>query len=134
MKKGNREIAEPWLEKALRDIEVAKLIQQQKPSFHDVIAFHCNQAAEKSATALMWYYGSDCRYPHDFQHILIFLSKIIPITELEFKRAITIYYYDIETLYPKRYYSKPLTDEDIANAIEVADYFVAKAISIIRGS
>ncbi len=35
--KGNREMAEPWLEKVIHDIGSAKIIHQHLPDYQDMI-------------------------------------------------------------------------------------------------
>lgn len=119
-----------WLEKVIHDIGSAKIIHQHLPDYHDMIAFHCQQAAEKSIKGVLVYLGKDFKYSHNLRYLIDLLSEIIQIDDAEFRKAIILNGYSVEIRYPNT--SIPLTQEDIANAVTIADYFMEKAIAIIR--
>ncbi len=128
--KGNREMAEPWLEKVIHDIGSAKIIHQHLPDYHDTIAFHCQQAVEKSIKGILVYYGKDFKYSHYLPYLINLLSQLIPVTDEEEDKAILLNQFSVEIRYPNT--TIALSEEDIINAIEIADYFMEKAIAIIR--
>ncbi len=128
--KGNREMAEPWLEKVIHDIGSAKIIHQHLPYYHDTIAFHCQQAVEKSIKGILVYYGKDFKYSHYLPYLINLLSQLIPVTDEEEDKAILLNQFSVEIRYPNT--TIALSEEDIINAIEIADYFMEKAIAIIR--
>lgn len=129
--KDNREKAEPWLEKVIHDIGSAKIIHQHLPDYHDMIAFHCQQAVEKSIKGILIYYGKDFKYSHYLPYLINLLSQVIPISEEVEDKAILLNQYSVEIRYPNS--SQPLSEEDIANTLSIADYFMEMAIGIIRG-
>lgn len=128
--KGNREMAEPWLEKVIHDIGSAKIIHQHLPDYYDTIAFHCQQAVEKSIKGILVYYGKDFKYSHYLPYLINLLSQLIPVTDEEEDKAILLNQFSVEIRYPNT--TIALSEEDIINAIEIADYFMEKAIAIIR--
>ena len=128
--KGNREMAEPWLEKVIHDIGSAKIIHQHLPDYHDTIAFHCQQAVEKSIKGVLVYYGKEFKYSHNLRYLIDLLSEIIEIEDNEFRKAVILNGYSVEIRYPN--ITIVLSEEDIINAIDIADYFMEKAIAIIR--
>ena len=42
------DLVHSWLVKATRDLDTAKIVVSHMPDYYDVIAFHCQQAIEKS--------------------------------------------------------------------------------------
>ena len=44
----SNELVPTWLLKAVHDLETAKIVALRMPDYDEVIAFHCQQAIEKS--------------------------------------------------------------------------------------
>lgn len=94
--KSNRELAEEWLEKVVHDIGSAKIIHQHLPDYHDMIAFHCQQAAEKSIKGILVYYGKDFKYSHNIRYLMDLLSEIMPIDDTQYRSALALNSYSVE--------------------------------------
>lgn len=110
----------------------AKIIRQHLPDYHDMIAFHCQQAVEKSIKGILVYYGRDFKYSHYLPYLINLLSQVIPVSEEEEDKSILLNQYSVEIRYPNT--SIALSEEDIDNAIAIADFFMEKAIAIIRSN
>lgn len=88
-----------WLDKAERDIKSAKILKEHECG-NDVVAFHCQQAAEKLMKAYLIVKGQGLASTHS----LIYLCKLCEKTDSEFKKYIRdcgfLNQYYIETRYP----------------------------------
>jgi HEPN domain-containing protein len=47
----SNDLVQSWLLKAAHDLETAKIVASHMPDYHDVIAFHCQQAIEKALSS-----------------------------------------------------------------------------------
>lgn len=119
------------MEKVLHDLETAKIVWHHLPAYHDMISFHCQQAVEKSIKGILVYHGMNFKYSHNLHYLMELLSEIMPVDDEEYKKALVLNTFSVEVRYPNDV--QPLTDEEVAHAIAVADYFMEKAIGIIRG-
>jgi HEPN domain-containing protein len=69
MRHDPQKIAElrDWLTKALHDLQAAEGLLEMKPSLCDVAVFHCQQAAEKSFKAFLFWNDRPFRKTHELE-------------------------------------------------------------------
>ena len=88
-----------WMEKAQRDVKSAKILKEHDCG-SDVVAFHCQQAAEKALKAYLIVNGEGIVSGHS----LIYLCKLSEKHDAKFKKFIKdcgfLNQYYIETRYP----------------------------------
>ncbi|NMB95209.1 MAG: HEPN domain-containing protein [Clostridiaceae bacterium] len=108
-----------WLEKAGRDLKSAKVLKQNDCG-NDVVAFHCQQAIEKSLKGYLLKQTGQVFEGHS----LIYLCKESARYNSEFKRMIKdcafVNQYYIETRYPS---DIPLvvSDDEADECISIAE-------------
>ncbi|MDP1621425.1 MAG: HEPN domain-containing protein [Bacteroidales bacterium] len=64
------EIIQSWFVKAAHDLETAKIVASHLPDYDDVIAFHCQQAIEKSLKGYLVYLDLEFKPVHDLGYLL----------------------------------------------------------------
>ena len=121
-----------WFEKAGRDLKSAKVLKQNDCG-NDVVAFHCQQAIEKSLKGyLLKHIGQAAE-----GHSLIYLCKEASNYDIEFKKRLKdcafVNQYYIETRYPA---DAPLvvSDDEANECISIADEIYRMATKSIEGS
>jgi HEPN domain-containing protein len=62
-----------WVRKAEADFQGARRLAEGKPALHDLICFHCQQAAEKYLKALLQDFGLAVPRIHDLENLLLSL-------------------------------------------------------------
>jgi HEPN domain-containing protein len=62
-----------WVQKAEHDYQAAKALAREKLPLHEVVCFHCQQAAEKYLKALLQEVGA----PVPRTHLLVALLKLV---------------------------------------------------------
>ncbi|AOR24740.1 HEPN domain-containing protein [Clostridium taeniosporum] len=72
-----------WIDKAERDIKSAKILKEHECG-NDVVAFHCQQAVEKSLKAYLIFKGEGIVSGHS----LIYLCKVSEKHNNDFKQYI----------------------------------------------
>jgi HEPN domain-containing protein len=108
-----------WLEKASRDIKSAKVLKENDCG-NDVVAFHCQQAVEKSLKGYLLKQTMQVAEGHS----LIYLCKEASAYNLSFKKHIKdcafVNQYYIETRYPA---DMPLivSDDEVNECISIAE-------------
>ena len=110
-----------WVEKTDHDIGSAKKIFINIPENFDIISFHCQQAVEKYLKALLIHLEIEFTRTHDLIYLLEILSNKIEISENQFKNAFILNNYSVQVRYPNEII--PLTNEEIENAITIAEDF-----------
>jgi len=118
MKKSKRDLVQAWLDKARKDIAMAKMAVERGDEFADMASFHAQQAAEKALKAyLVWL---DVEFPKT--HLLGQLLDLIGSKDdsLENLRdsleAITAF--AVESRYPESFLPSL---NDVEDAISVAE-------------
>ena len=107
-----------WTQKAARDLEAARILSVQESPLRDVIAYHCQQAAEKSLKAYLTWHDR----PFAKTHVLADLVAEAAEVDAEFATLLD----DAEELSPMawRYrYPGDLLEPDAAecqHALDVA--------------
>ena len=108
-----------WLEKAGRDLKSAKVLKQNVCG-NDVVAFHCQQAIEKSLKGYLLKLTGQVAEGHS----LIYLCKEASNYNIEFKKRLKdcafVNQYYIETRYPA---DMPLvvSDEEANECISIVE-------------
>ncbi|ATW28164.1 HEPN domain-containing protein [Candidatus Formimonas warabiya] len=108
-----------WLEKAKRDIKSAKILKQNDCG-NDVVAFHSQQAIEKSLKGFLLKHTGQVAEGHS----LIYLCKEATNYNIEFKKSLKncafVNQYYIETRYPA---DNPLNvpNEEAEECITIAE-------------
>jgi HEPN domain-containing protein len=67
-----------WIRKAERDYRVAERLAAGRPPEHDIVCFHCQQAAEKFLEALLVDLGLPVPRTHDLEDLLQLLRPHHP--------------------------------------------------------
>ncbi|MBI5179444.1 MAG: HEPN domain-containing protein [Nitrospinae bacterium] len=73
-----KELVRQWLEKAEKDMGVAKLLLLENASFPEAIGFHCQQATEKFLKAYMVMIQADFPKTHNLGELLDIVAKQNP--------------------------------------------------------
>jgi len=121
MKKSKSDIISGWIEKAERDLEVAKReISLPKP-FTDIICFHAQQSVEKIMKAYLIYLDIEFQKTHDIEDLVIQAGKKdAPILKFKNKGAeLTVF--AVESRYPE--FSEPLLS-DTKDVLKIAEEFM----------
>lgn len=118
-----------WIEKAQRDIKSAKILKEHECG-NDVVAFHCQQAVEKSLKAYLILIGEGIVSGHS----LIYLCKLSEKHNSTFRKYIKdcgfLNQYYIETRYPA---DTPLivSDYEVEECVKIAEEVYRIVISLI---
>lgn len=118
-----------WIEKAQRDLKSAKILKEHDCG-NDMVAFHCQQAVEKSLKAYLIMNGEGIVSGHS----LIYLCKLSEKHNSEFRKYIKdcgfLNQYYIETRYPA---DTPLivSDYETDECIKIAGEIYKTVESII---
>ena len=73
-----QDLAKQWLSKADADVAVAELLFSHGEAYHEPLAFHCQQAAEKYLKALLTWLQLEFPKTHDIGQLLDLLSPRAP--------------------------------------------------------
>lgn len=127
--KERHNTAVAWLEKANHDFAAATIIKQYLPTHLDTIAFHCQQATEKSIKAILVNLGKDFKRTHDLSYLLEMVAEYYTVNTEDFKKVIILNNYSVEVRYPNS--TIVLSSEEMDNAIDTAAYFIEMAVTVI---
>lgn len=119
-----------WLEKGDHDLGSAKIIYQYIPDYFDTVAFHCQQAVEKYIKSLLVLHKISFPRSHDLSFLLDLLSLKRKVDKGEYDKAIVLNNFSIEIRYPEKIIH--LTNEELVEAIAIAEYFREYALQIIN--
>ncbi|MEW6744074.1 MAG: HEPN domain-containing protein [Planctomycetota bacterium] len=89
-----------WLTRALRDLEAATFELQADPPFAEDIAFHAQQAAEKSLKAFLCFHQHRFRKTHDLTELGEAVVSLRPELEPLLRRAAPLTEYAWRFRYP----------------------------------
>ncbi len=118
MKKSKRDLVLAWLDKARKDIAMAKMAVERGDEFADMASFHAQQAAEKALKAYLVWLGVE--FPKT--HLLGQLLDLIGSKDDSFENlrdgleAITAF--AVESRYPESFLPSL---NDVEDAISVAE-------------
>ena len=82
---GNEELIKKWIDKADRDLSTAKVVYLHLPDYHEMIAFHCQQAVEKYLKAILVFNNIEFERTHNLIYWIYYLKKIRLILKITIK-------------------------------------------------
>ena len=101
MSKNKNNFYKKWINKADKDLEIAKLVFDSQPeTFSDIVCFHCQQAAEKYLKGLLTSLSIEFKKTHNLIYLLDLLSKEINIEDKHYEKAEILEDYAVEARYP----------------------------------
>lgn len=126
---SNTEAIEEWHEIAEQDLGSAKYLMNMQPIPREIIAYHCQQCAEKYLKSYLVYNDEDVVKTHDLVELIKLCAKFNDtFMEIE-KQCAVLVRYVTDTRYPPLI---DLTDCDIKKALDYAEEvkeFVLKVIN-----
>ena len=127
---AQRDLADSWLRLADEDLYTAEKLLSPPNPICTTAVYHCQQAAEKAAKALLALYGEDIPLKHDIGHILENLEKHNAAVNQFQVAAERLTIFATEYRYPKPN-AIPLTQDAVDIAVRDASSIVQYARSLI---
>ncbi len=115
----SNELVQSWLLKAAHDLETSKIVALHMPDFDDVIAFHCQQAIEKSLKGYLVFLDVEFKPVHDLGYLLNLTVTKDGSFDMYFEEVDRVSRYAVQIRYPDSIIS--LTSSQIQEAITMAD-------------
>ena len=113
-----RSILRQWLEKANADIEAAEFLSSGEATFHGIVGFHAQQAAEKYIKAYLTWHQVVFGKTHDIGELLDRVDKCDPGLADVLQDAVVLSKYGVEVRYPADV--PELSKADVTEAVELA--------------
>ncbi len=120
-----------WLAFAKTDLGVAQYLDESYyPKPLEIICYHCQQAAEKSIKALIFFYGAQGGMPrkHNLSFLLMQIKNMVYVPDKYYDYADSLTPYGIAVRYPNELY---LEDRHAKDALKYASEIVAWVEGII---
>lgn len=121
------DIVKQWIEKADHDLGTAQVTYLYLPKYHDTIAFHCQQAAEKYLKGFLLFLDISFSRQHSLNYLLGLLSQKIEIPDELFDNASELEDFAVDIRYPDT--SVELSDNEIQQAFKIAKLIRAFVIN-----
>jgi len=112
------DIIQAWLLKAAHDLQTAEIVASHLPDFDDTIAFHCQQAIEKSLKGYLVYLDIEFKPVHDLGYLLNLIGTKDDSLDLYYDKVDRVSRFAVQIRYPDQVIR--LTKEQIREAIELA--------------
>jgi HEPN domain-containing protein len=107
-----------WVEKAEHDFRAAEhAMELAEEGLTDIVAFHCQQCAEKYLKAFLLYRGVPFPRTHDLRLLLDLIPPGVSLG-LQREQVVTLNRYVIEGRYPGDW--EPITVAEVQRALETA--------------
>ncbi len=116
------DLIKAWLKKARHDLETAKVVSVNLPDYDDTIAFHCQQAIEKTLKAYLIFLDIEFKPVHDLGYLLNLIGTKDDSLEPFFEKVDKISRYAVQIRYPDAIIK--LTKQQTQEAVELADYLL----------
>jgi HEPN domain-containing protein len=113
------ELVVSWLLKADHDLATAKIVSFHMPDFDDVIAFHCQQAIEKSLKGYLISLEIEFKPVHDLGYLLNLTATKDSSFDKYFEDVDRISRYAVQIRYPDTIIH--LTKIQIHEAVDMAE-------------
>jgi HEPN domain-containing protein len=113
------ELIKAWLTKARHDLDTAKLVSVSLPDYDDTIAFHCQQAIEKTLKAYLIFLEIEFKQVHDLGYLLNLIVTQDESLESYYAKVDEISRYAVQIRYPDEIIR--LSKQQIQDAIDLAD-------------
>ncbi len=94
------ELVQQWLEKASADLDAAEQLCTQSGRFREIVAFHSQQAAEKSLKALLVRHQIEFPKTHDIAKLLDRLASVDAALAEDLREAEALTPFGVEARYP----------------------------------
>ena len=121
------DIVNQWIEKADHDLGTAQVTYLYLPKYHDTIAFHCQQAAEKYLKGFLLFLDISFSRQHSLNYLQGLLSQKIEIPDELFDNASELEDFAVDIRYPDT--SVELSDDEIQQAFKIAKLIRAFVIN-----
>ena len=121
------DIVKQWINKADHDLGTAQVTYLYLPKYHDTIAFHCQQAAEKYLKGFLLFLDISFSRQHSLNYLLGLLSQKIEIPDELFENASELEDFAVDIRYPDT--SVELSDDEIQQAFKIAKLIRAFVIN-----
>jgi HEPN domain-containing protein len=108
-----------WLLKAAHDLETAKVVASHLPDFDDTIAFHCQQAIEKSLKGYLVHLDIEFKPVHDLSYLLNLIGTRDDSFEEYYDKVDKVSRFAVQIRYPDQIIK--LTLEQTNDAIDLAE-------------
>lgn len=128
--KEKRELAYSWLRLAEEDLSTARKLLAPPDPIWTTAVYHCQQAAEKAAKALLVLHGENVPRKHDIGHILEKLEKYESSLRQFEVQAESLTIFATEYRYPSASV-KPLSKDVADKAMNDAAAIVSHAFSLV---
>jgi len=113
-----RRLAGDWLAKAATDLLVCERLSSQGAAFSEAIAFHAQQAAEKSLKALLVARQVEFPKTHDIERLVELVALGDPVLAEALADAAELTPYGVEYRYPGEY--APVTGDAAGACVSLA--------------
>ena len=113
------DLVRAWMIKAKHDLETAKLVSTSLPDYYDMIAFHCQQAIEKTLKAYLIFLDIEFKPVHDLGYLMNLIGTKDKSIDHFFGKVVEISSYAVQIRYPDGIIK--LTNHQISEAIDLAD-------------
>jgi HEPN domain-containing protein len=113
------DIIQAWLLKAAHDLQTAQIVAFHLPDFDDTIAFHCQQAIEKSLKGYLVYLDIEFKPVHDLGYLLNLVGTKDESFNQYYDQVVRVSRFAVHIRYPDQIIR--LTKEQISDAIDLAN-------------
>jgi HEPN domain-containing protein len=124
--------AADWLAHAESDLAVARAAVGRPGVLPQQVAFHAQQAVEKSLKAILVLSGEDFPKTHDLQELVELVARTVHPLPEELREIVSLTPFAVQHRYPGE--EDPPGEEEIGSALSLADKAVAWARENIRRS
>ena len=106
-----RDLVRDWVGKADLDYRAAERLLQDQERLREIIAFHCQQAAEKYLKGFLVRHQVEFPKTHNFRQLLNLVSRVSPEMAASLKDAAELGPYGVDVRYPGDFHVLPGQEE-----------------------
>jgi HEPN domain-containing protein len=128
--KIKEELLKQWLEKAEKDLGLAKHLLKEKTIYLEAVGFHAQQAAEKYLKAFLVQHQIEFPKTHNLGKLLDLVSRIDPDLAESLREATKLNPYSIVARYPGD--SPKINEKDARKAVKLAAMVREKIIETLE--
>lgn len=127
----NNDLASEWMNRALSNLERAKMGRQSKSVYYEDLCYDCQQAVEKSLKALLIFNQVQFPYVHTISKLLEMIEAHGVVIPQEAMEAVILSDYAVETRYPGNY--EPVNEDEYVRALDISKFICAWVAGLIKG-
>ena len=127
----NSDLANEWMNRALSNLERAKMGRQSKFVYYEDLCYDCQQAVEKSLKALLIFNQVQFPYVHTISKLLEIIEAHGVVIPQEAMEAVILSDYAVETRYPGNY--EPVGEDEYLRALDIGKFICAWVAGLIKG-